>query len=125
MGFHWRVGVHFGQNVTKNTDYIKKWFKQKFFRIKFPSKTQWTHISIPPPPLELRTPKNAIFKIFKNVLEWERRFTLGPNDAKNTYYIKKMLRTKITAQGRISLSSPRVELGGIKHLSFFKFINVI
>ncbi len=32
-------------NAAKNIDTIKKWFKQ-LFRIKFPTKTRWTHISI-------------------------------------------------------------------------------
>ncbi len=38
MGLNWRVGDRFGQNTAKNMDYIKKWFKQKLFRIKFPTK---------------------------------------------------------------------------------------
>ncbi len=38
LGLNLRGGVHFMENVAKNTDYIKKWFKQKLFRIKFTTK---------------------------------------------------------------------------------------
>ncbi len=33
-------------NTAKSTNYIEKCFKQKLFKIKFPTKKQWTHISI-------------------------------------------------------------------------------
>ncbi len=63
-------------------------------------------------------PKIAIFEI----LEWESKFTLGPNAAKITDYIKKKHRMKIVRNsisykklsGHISLSLPGVEVEGSK-----------
>ncbi len=60
LGLNWRVGVHFGQNVAKNTDYIKKYYKQKLFRIKLPTKNS-VDASLSPAEAELRDPKIAIF----------------------------------------------------------------
>ncbi len=34
--FKWQVGVHFGQIVAKNNDFIKNSFKHKLLGIKFP-----------------------------------------------------------------------------------------
>ncbi len=46
--WEWKSMFTLRLNAAKNTDYIKKWFKQKFLLIKFPQKTQWTHIFIFP-----------------------------------------------------------------------------
>ncbi len=35
---HWYENVHFRADPCKNTDYIKKCFKQKLHQIKFPTK---------------------------------------------------------------------------------------
>ncbi len=35
-----------GMSAAKNTNRIKKWFKQQLLRIKFPKKTWWVHIFI-------------------------------------------------------------------------------
>ncbi len=59
---------------------------------------------------------------FNNALEWESRFTLGLNAAKNTDYIKNCLKQKLSRIkfpkknliGCISLSTSRVKLGASK-----------
>ncbi len=52
-------------NTAKNTDFIKKCLKYKLLRTKFPTKTQWTHMSIPPPQeLNLGVPKSDMFEVF-------------------------------------------------------------
>ncbi len=51
-------------NAVNSTIYIKKGFKQKLFQIKFPTKTQWTSVSISPPPrVKLGASKIAVFEM--------------------------------------------------------------
>ncbi len=123
-GSNWRVDVHFGQNVAKNTDYIKKCFKQKLFRIKFPSKNVWVHISISPRSGAMGLQRLPFLKYY-NVLEWEKRFILWLNGAKNTYDIKKCLELNFLqkTQRSISLSPPVVELGVPKICHFWNIMH--
>ncbi len=52
------------------------------------------HISIFPRTAAIGLQRLSFLKNF-NVLEWEKRFCLGPNAAKNTCYIKKCLIQKL------------------------------
>ncbi len=44
----WKSRFNCEQNTTKNTDYIEKYSEQKLYKIKFLTKTRWTHVFIPP-----------------------------------------------------------------------------
>ncbi len=65
-------------------DYIKNYFKQKLFIIKFPTKNSRGRICLPPSlGVKLQSPKICHFKnIMMRSLEWESRYTLGLNDCK-------------------------------------------
>ncbi len=93
MGLNWRVGIHFGQNVAKNID-IKNSSYKSCLELNFLQKTQWTYTFISPRSEARRLQRLPFLKNY-NVLEWEKRFTLGPNSAKNTYNIKKCLQQKL------------------------------
>ncbi len=58
IDLNYRVGVHFRQNVAKKTRKKSKIASNKsYLQLNFLQKTQWTHISIPPPPeMELGAP---------------------------------------------------------------------
>ncbi len=58
MGLKWRGRVHFWQ---KHTDYIKKCFKQKLFRIKFLSKNSVDAYLVSPPGVELGSSRDYNF----------------------------------------------------------------
>ncbi len=77
--------------------------------------------------MELEDSKITIFEKF-SIVQWERRYFLGPNNAKKHLLYQKMLQTKIiifkfltknSVDCCISLSFPVVQLGGGKHLPFF------
>ncbi len=45
----WKSRFTLGRDVSKSTNFIEKYFNQKSFRIKFPTKTLlggWVHMSI-------------------------------------------------------------------------------
>ncbi len=71
-------------NTAKNTDCIKKCFKQKLYKIKFPTKTR---VYVSPPGLELGVLK--IFHFGNSVLARENMFTIELIIAKSNDYIKK------------------------------------
>ncbi len=52
-----------GLNNAKDTDYIKKLFKQKLRKIEFPAKNWWKHISICPRDEAREQQKFAVFEI--------------------------------------------------------------
>ncbi len=86
--------VHFAQNNTKSNDFITKYFKQKLFRIRFPTENQWIYKST-----SLRNEAKGLhrwsFLKYYNALELESRFTSGLNAAKNTDYNKKSFEQKL------------------------------
>ncbi len=84
----------FGLNAANYTYYIEKCFKLKLFRIKFPTKTQWMHISIFSRS-EAGAPQRLRFLKYYNLLALESRFTSGVNAADNTNYIKKCIKQKL------------------------------
>ncbi len=58
----------------------------------------------------------------------ESRFNLGLNATKNSYYIEKFFKQKLSKiklykkfRVCISLSPPGIEIGGAKHLPFLKY----
>ncbi len=63
-----------GRNAVKNSVSIEKCFKQKLREIKFPPKTQWTHISIYPKN-GARGSKDLFFKY--NAQKWEENFYIN------------------------------------------------
>ncbi len=67
---------------------------------------------------------------YYNALEWESRFTLALNAAENIDHIKELFRQKLFIikfptknLGRISPSTPEVELESFTDLSFLKYYN--
>ncbi len=65
-----------GLNAAKNIDYIKKCFKQKLFRIKFPKRNSvdaYLYLFQD----RARGSKDLPLLKYHNVVEWECRFTLG------------------------------------------------
>ncbi len=50
----WESRFTSGLNAAESTDYIKKYFEQKSFRIKFPIKKLTLHISLSSPGVEPR-----------------------------------------------------------------------
>ncbi len=86
--FKWRVGVRFGQNVTKNNNSLKKNDSNKSCsEFNFLQKTQWTHVSI-----FLwsgaRVLQRLLFLKYFNAQEWKRTFALRLKATKNTKDIK-------------------------------------
>ncbi len=80
-------------NAAKNIDCIKKWFKQRLFRIKFPTKTQWTHFSIFARS-GVRGLQTLPFLKYYDVLKWKSRSS-RMDTTKNTNYTKKFLKKKL------------------------------
>ncbi len=90
---------------------------------------RWMHISIS---LRSRARWLQILPFLKyfNVLEWESRFTLGLNAAKNTDYIKKsfkkLFKIKFATKDQwthIFISPTGVELGGFKYSHFLNTVD--
>ncbi len=52
-------------------------------------------MSLLPFKMEIRASKNVPFLKYFNALEWESRFTLGPNATKNIKDIKKCFKQKL------------------------------
>ncbi len=81
-------------NSAKNTDHIKKRFKQKLCQIKFPMNNSVEELFLSPSRIGARGLQTLPF--FKyNVLKWETRFTLGLNAAKSTDYNKTYFKQKL------------------------------
>ncbi len=81
-----------GLNDAKNTDYIKKCFRQKFLRIKFPTKNPVDTYLHPSQEWNQGLQRLPCLKYY-DALEWESKFTARLNAPKNIY--QKMLQTKI------------------------------
>ncbi len=79
-------------NTAKCTNYIKKWFKQKLFEIKFHTGNSMGAYLYFPQQWSCGAPNICHF--LNNALEWEGRFFLGLNAAESTDCIEKMLKTK-------------------------------
>ncbi len=55
-----------GLNAVKNSDYVTKCFKQKLFRVKFPTKKRWRRISLSSAGVELGMTHFPICGVVKN-----------------------------------------------------------
>ncbi len=91
----WEGRFTLGLNAAKNTDYIKKYFKQKLFRIKFPTKNLVNACISISPRSGAKGFERLPFLKYYDVMEWESRFTLGLNPGKNADYIKKCFKQKL------------------------------
>ncbi len=90
----WESRFILGLKAVKCTDYIKKYFKQQLSKIRFLTKNSsdaYLHYLQKWSQGLQRLP----FLKYYNVLEWENRFTLGLNTAKNANYIKKGFKRKL------------------------------
>ncbi len=75
-------------DAAKNTDYIKTFFKQKIYRIAFPTNNSLdTYL--------YRGLQRLPFSKYYNVLECEGRLTLGVDATKKAAYIKKFFKQKL------------------------------
>ncbi len=81
----WESKFTLGLNAATNTDYIKKCFQQKLFRIKFPRKNLVDAYLYLPQKWNYGAPKIVTFEI-------ESRITLKLNAAENTDYIRKCVK---------------------------------
>ncbi len=79
---------------------MKKYFKQKLFRIKFPKKNS-VEAYLYLPQEEARGLQKWPFLKY-NMQEWESKFTLELTTAKNTDYIKNLWRRKCDISKRKS-----------------------
>ncbi len=77
-------------NSAKNSDFYKKCFKQKLFRMKFLTRTSGTHNSTFPKSGS-RGFRILLFLKYYNALEWKSKSSVGLNAAKNTDFMKKIL----------------------------------
>ncbi len=85
----WESGFTLGLNTAKCTDYIEKCFKQNLRRSKFSIKNLVEAYLGLPEEWSYGTPKIVPFLKYYNTLEWEIKYTLQLNTAKNIGYIEK------------------------------------